>query len=132
MENETYEHEKNYSEIGEKYIYGLDQLTLDGKWWHKCAFERKLKIIYDINIFNSMTCIYNNKVNHIDKFNLLHDILNPSKHTKYINSHYSPILHGCVNTRKGKSKFNNFRILLYIVCSFTIFIRSMITTLKHK
>ena len=79
-----------------------------------------------------MTCIYNNKVNHIDKFNLLHDILNPSKHTKYINSHYSPILHGCVNTRKGKSKFNNFRILLYIVCSFTIFIRSMITTLKHK
>ena len=26
--------------------------------------------------------------------------------------HYSPILHGCMNTRRGKSKFKHFRILL--------------------
>ena len=30
-----------------------------------------------------MTCIHYNKVNNIDECNLLHDILNPSKHTKF-------------------------------------------------
>ena len=49
----------------------------------------------------------------IAEHNLLHDILNPPKRTKILNIHYSPILQGCVNTRKGKAKVKSFRILLY-------------------
>ena len=29
-----------------------------------------------------------------------------------MDSHYSTIIHGCMNTRKGKAKFKDFRILL--------------------
>ena len=67
-----------------------------------------------------MTRIQNNEVKNISECNLLHDIINPSKRTKNLNSHYSPILHGCMNTRKGKSKFKNFRILLDSGCNSTI------------
>ena len=52
-----------------------------------------------------MTSIYNNEVNNIAECNLLHVIINPPKHAKHLNSHYSPILHGYMNTRKDKSKF---------------------------
>ena len=55
-----------------------------------------------------MTRINDNEVNKIAECNLLHDIINPPKPTKYLNSHYSPILHGCMNTRKGKAKFKKF------------------------
>ena len=55
-----------------------------------------------------MTRIHNNEVNNINECNLLHDIINPSKRTKTSNIHYLPILHGCVNTRKGKAKFTTF------------------------
>ena len=48
-----------------------------------------------------MTRIYDKEVNRIAEFNLLHDIINPPKCTKTSNYHYSPILHGCMNTRKG-------------------------------
>ena len=37
--------------------------------------------------------------------NLLSNILNPMKRTKSKNSHYSPILQGCMNTLSGKEKF---------------------------
>ena len=37
---------------------------------------------------NGINCINDNKVNNIAKFNLLHDILNPPKQTKTINSMY--------------------------------------------
>ena len=57
---------------------------------------------------NDISFIYNNKVNHIAEFNLLHGILNTSKHTKNKNSNYSPNIHGCINTRRGRVKFNNF------------------------
>ena len=67
-----------------------------------------------------MTCIHGNKVNKIYECNLLHDILNPPKHTKLLNSHYSPILNGCMNTRKGRAKFKNFQILLDSGCSSNI------------
>ena len=60
-----------------------------------------------------MTCIHENKVNKISEINLLHDILNPYKHTKSSNIHYSPILHGCMNTQKGRLEFKNFRILFH-------------------
>ena len=59
-----------------------------------------------------MTRIHDDKVNNISKCNLLYDILNPPKCTKKLNNHYYPIIHECMNTRKGKTKFKNFRILL--------------------
>ena len=52
-----------------------------------------------------MTRIHNNEVNNISECNLLHDMVNPPKHAKKLNSHYSPILHGCMNTGKGTTKF---------------------------
>ena len=52
-----------------------------------------------------MTYIYGNEVNKISEWNLLHDILNPSKYTKILNIHHSPILHGCMDTRKGRLNF---------------------------
>ena len=67
-----------------------------------------------------MTRIYNNEVKNIAECNLLHDIINPPKRAKKSNSHYSPILHGCMNTRNGKAKFKIFRILLESGCSSTI------------
>ena len=59
-----------------------------------------------------MTHIHNNKVKKIAECDLQHDIINPCKRTNNLNSHYSPILYGCMNTRKGREKFKNFRILL--------------------
>ena len=59
-----------------------------------------------------MTIIHDNKVNIIPACNLLHDILNPPKRKKVLNIHYSPIQNKFINKRKGKSKFNKFRILL--------------------
>ena len=44
----------------------------------------------------------------------------------------SSILHVCMNTRKGRAKFNNFLILLDSGCSSTIFMRSLIMKLKNK
>ena len=45
---------------------------------------------------------HNNQAKSIYEFNLLHDIINPPKIAKNLNSHYSPIIYGCMNTRKGK------------------------------
>ena len=61
--------------------------------WRKRAFENELKNIYDMKILKSTNRIHDNKLNKIYECNLLHDILNPSKRTKNINFHYSPILH---------------------------------------
>ena len=69
-----------------------------------------------------MIYIHDDEVNNISECNLLHDIINPPKRAKNINSHYSPILHGCMNIRKGISKFKNFLILLNSVFSSTIVI----------
>ena len=43
------------------------------------------------------------KKNKIAECNLLHDILNSSKLNKRLNIQYSPIIHGCINTRKGRA-----------------------------
>ena len=61
-----------------------------------------------------MNSIHDDKVNHTYESHSLHDILNPSRRTKDMNSHYSPVIHGFVNTHKGRARFNNFRILLDI------------------
>ena len=67
-----------------------------------------------------MTRIHDNELNNIAECNLLHDMINTPKHTKNLISHYSPILHGFMNTRKSKERFKNFRILLDSGCSSTI------------
>ena len=63
------------------------------------------------------------EVKNIAECNVLHDIINPRKRAKYINIHYYPILHGCMDTRKGRVKFKNFRVLLDIGCSSRIAMR---------
>ena len=73
-----------------------------------------------------MIYIHNNEVNNIYEYNLLHDISNPPKRAKYTTSHYSPILHGRINTRKGRANFKNFRIILDSGCSYTIVIRRLV------
>ena len=88
-------------------MYNIDKTSLDDKEWCKHEFESEIKNIYDIIIPNGMNCIHEYEVNKIAKCNLLHDILTPSKCKKYLNSHYSPILHVCMNTQKGGAKFNN-------------------------
>ena len=55
-----------------------------------------------------MNCKNENEVNKISGFNLLHDIINPSKLTKSLNSHYSLMIYGCMNTQKFRANFNNF------------------------
>ena len=70
--------------------------------------------------------MHNNEVKNIAEFNLLHDIINPPKRAKNLNNHYSHIIHGCMNTRKGKAKFKNFRIILYSGFSSTILMGSLV------
>ena len=92
-ENENENENKNLSvkyethvniddEVEEYDMNGLDKLSLDEKKWRKREFQNKLKYIYDINILNGTNHIHDNKVNNIAKWNLLHDILNPYKHSK--------------------------------------------------
>ena len=77
-----------------------------------------------------MNRIHNNKLNNIVECNLLHDIINLSKRAENINSHYYPILHGCMNTRKCIEIFKNIRILLDIVFSSMVFMRRLINKLN--
>ena len=76
-----------------------------------------------------MIYIHDNEVNNISECNLLHDIINPPKRDKNLNSHYSPILHGCMNTRKGRAKFKNFRIILNSGFSYTVVTRILVEKL---
>ena len=59
-----------------------------------------------------MTCIHEKEVYKIAECNLLHDMINPPKCAKHVDTHYYPILHGCMNTRHGGEKFKNYLILL--------------------
>ena len=43
---------------------------------------------------------------------LLQDIINTPKHTKILNIHCYTVIHGCINTRRGRENFNNSQILL--------------------
>ena len=52
--------------------------------------------------------MHDKEVNNIAECNLLHAIINPPKRAKYININHSPILHGCMNTIKGRDNFKNF------------------------
>ena len=79
-----------------------------------------------------MIHIHEKEVNKIAEYNLLHDIINTHKHTKNLKSHYSPILHGCMNTRFGRARFKNFRILLSSGCSSTILMGRLVEKLRLK
>ena len=81
---------------------------------------------------NNINCIHDNKVKYTAEFNLLHEMINPSICPKNINIHYSPILYGCMDTRKVEAKSKNFRILLDIGCIYTIVMRSLILELDPK
>ena len=63
-----------------------------------------------------MKNIHDNEVNPISECNLLHDILNTYEHEKRTNYHYFPILHGCINPRRVKTRYENFQILLNSGC----------------
>ena len=77
-----------------------------------------------------MIYINDNEVNNIDECNLLHDITNPPKRAKHINSHYFTILHGCINIRKGKAKFKKFRFILDSGCISTIVVIRLVEKLS--
>ena len=55
-----------------------------------------------------MTSLHENKVNKLAECNLLHDIINTTKHTKNLKIHYSPIIHEYVNTKKVRARFKFF------------------------
>ena len=76
--------------------------------------------------------IHDNEVKNISECNLLHNIINPHKRAKNINIHYSPILHGCMNTRKGIEQLKNFRIILYSGYSSTISTRRLVHKLSPE
>ena len=78
-----------------------------------------------------MTCIHGNKENKLAEWDLLHDILNPTKRTKK-NSQYSPIIQGYMNTRRVKDKFKEFITLLDSGCISTIVIGKLIQKLHPK
>ena len=103
-------HENIDNEDNDNELYEQDKLRLNEGKLCKNVFERKLKIIFDIKRPNGMNHIRDNKLTTISERNVLYDILNLSKHTKNGNTHYSPILHGCMNTHKGREKCNDFRI----------------------
>ena len=104
----------------------------ENKEWRKCEFEIELKNKYEIEIQNGMTCIHRNKVNKLSEWNLLYDVLNPPKHTKKLNRHYSPIIKGFMNTWKFKGKFKVFKILLDSGYSTTIVTGRLIQKLNPK
>ena len=54
------------------------------------------------------------------------------KHVKDLKSHYSHILHGCMNTRKDIVRFKNFHILLYSGCSLMIVLGRLVQKLSTK
>ena len=53
---------------------------------------------------NEMIYIHDNEVKNIAELNFVHYIINTPKRAKNIDSHYSTILHGCMNTRIGEAK----------------------------
>ena len=72
------------------------------------------------------------KVTNWYEYNLLHDILNLSKRTKKLNSHYYSIWHGCMHIRQGKTRFKDFRILLDSWCGSMIIMVRIINKITPK
>ena len=73
-----------YTTWHDQSLQTITQIKID---WCKCAFEYEQKTVYGIENKNDMTCLNNNEVKNIAECNLLHDIINPPKLTKNVNSH---------------------------------------------
>ena len=58
-----------------------------------------------------MDLMHYNKVDNIYEFNLLHDILNPTKHTKNTNSDSPPILHRYMNKCRGRENIKSPKLI---------------------
>ena len=85
-----------------------------------------------MNSLDDINHIYNQGIKYIYECNLLYGILNSPKRNKNTDSHYSLILHVCMNTRRGKVKLENFRVLLYGRCTSMILIIRLTKTLEAK
>ena len=70
--------------------YWIWKYNKNHKEWCKRAFERDINNMYDMENIYDIHNIHNNSFNHIYECNLIHDILNPSKHNKNNNYRYSP------------------------------------------
>ena len=81
--------------------------------------ELEYESSYVIGNLNEIIYIQDNEVKNIAECNLLHDIIITPKSTKNINSHYSPIINGCIKIKRGKAKFNNLHVLFDSGCSST-------------
>ena len=123
---DNYYDENNLYQVENKIIDDTNK-KID---WRKRTLE--YKISYMIENRNEVIYIHNNKVNDIYKYSLLHDIINPPKRPKNINSHYSHIVHWCINIRKVKAKFKNIWILLDSGCSSTILMRRLVGKLSFE
>ena len=60
--------------------------------------------MYDIKTQRGMICVQENEVNKIHKCNLLNYLLNHSKDTKFLYSHYYSIIYVCMNTQNDRVK----------------------------
>ena len=79
-----------------------------------------------------MIHINKKEVNTLAEYNLLHDIINPTKRAKNTDICYYPILHGCMKNRKGRAKFESFRIILDSGCSSTTVMVTMVKKLHSE
>ena len=115
-------------------MYQVDKMSLEDTKekleWSKRVFEYKQNNSYEIKNRNYVMCIHKNEVKNIAEWNLLYNIINSPKRAKKLNSHYSPILHRCMITRKGKAKLKNFCILLESGCSSMIVMGRLVNKLS--
>ena len=102
------------SDYDDNDLHQVENMILDETKEKIELLKRALeyKSSYVIENRDKMIHVHDNEVNNMAECNLLHYISNPPKRAKYIYIHYSPILHGILNTRKGRAKFKNFPILL--------------------
>ena len=79
-----------------------------------------------------MIHIHDIKLKYISECNLLYDSINTPKRAKNIDTHHSPILHGLMNTIKGRAEFKNLQIILDSEFSYTIVLIRLVEKLYHK
>ena len=74
------------SDFNENYLYQVEETSLEENEekleWHKRAFECKLKNSSGIEKWNYLIHIHEKEVNKTAKWNLLHDIINPTEYIK--------------------------------------------------
>ena len=74
----------------------------------------------------------NNDKSLTHEYNVLSNLCNPMKCAKLKNSHYSPILQGCMNTCSGTANFRIFLFLLDNGSSSTMLMGKLTPELKIK